>query len=188
MKLFTRRTLVPAFLVLAVLAAFALYLFQPWKLFTNTTVDESLPTAAPSASAPEQPGAAAESPEAAPESPAAGPQELARGSFVSHEHSTSGTAKTVRLADGGQVLRFEDLKTDEGPDVRVYLSKRSAQDVEAGLGDGAVQLAGLKGNLGNQNYVVPAGTDLSGFKSAVIWCKRFSVSFGAADLVAVRGV
>jgi len=35
---------------------------------------------------------------------------------------------------------------------------------------------------------VPAGTDLSGFTRAVIGCKRFSVSFGAADLVAVRGV
>ncbi|MEV6652071.1 DM13 domain-containing protein [Streptomyces sp. NPDC051219] len=181
MKLFTRRTVVPAFLVVAVLVAFGLYLFQPWKLFTNTTVDESLPTVVPSASAPERPGAATDSPAAA------GPVELARGDFVSHEHSTSGTATTVRLADGGQVLRFEDLKTDEGPDVRVYLSKRSARDVEDGLGDGAVQLAHLKGNLGNQNYVVPAGTDLSGFKSAVIWCKRFSVSFGAADLVQAKG-
>ncbi|WP_455360247.1 DM13 domain-containing protein [Streptomyces sp. SYSU K21746] len=186
MKLFTRRTLVPAFLVLAVVAAFGLYLFQPWKLFTNTTVEESLPTAVPSASAPEKPGA--EKPGAATESPAAtAPEELARGSFVSHDHPTSGTARTVRLADGAQVLRFEDLKTDEGPDVRVYLSTRSAQEAEDGLGDGAVQLAHLKGNLGNQNYVVPAGTDLSDFKSAVIWCKRFSVSFGAADLVPVRG-
>jgi hypothetical protein len=43
----------------------------------------------------------------------------------------------------------------------------------------------LKGNLGNQNYTVPAGTDLSEFRSAVLWCKRFSVSFGAADLTPV---
>ncbi|MFJ8077077.1 DM13 domain-containing protein [Streptomyces sp. NPDC096176] len=179
MKLLTRRTLVPASLVLAVVAAFGLYFFQPWKLFTNTTVDESLPTV-PSIAAPEQPGTASQS-------PAAAPEELARGSFISHGHPTSGTARTFRLADGGQILRFEDLKTDEGPDVRVYLSMRSAQEAEDGLGVGAIQLAHLKGNLGNQNYVVPVGTDLSGFKSAVIWCKRFSVSFGAADLVPVQG-
>jgi hypothetical protein len=84
------------------------------------------------------------------------------------------------------VLRFEDLKTSEGPDVRVYLSARDADAAKAGLGDGALELGKLKGNLGNQNYTVPAGTDLSRFHSVVIWCERFSVSFGAADLARIK--
>jgi hypothetical protein len=29
---------------------------------------------------------------------------------------------------------------------------------------------------GNQNYSVPAGTDLSRFRSVVIWWKRFSMT------------
>ncbi|MCX5205410.1 DM13 domain-containing protein [Streptomyces sp. NBC_00237] len=170
----SRRTIVILLVALVVVAGGALYAFQPWKAFTTTTVDETLP----SASAPATPGTPSTPPPGA-----AGPVDLARGSFVSHEHATSGTARTVRLADGKQsVLRLEDLATSEGPDVRVYLSPRDARSAEKGLGEGAVQLGKLKGNRGNQNYSVPAGTDLSAFRSAVIWCERFSVSFGAADL------
>ncbi|MGW7052255.1 DM13 domain-containing protein [Streptomyces sp. NPDC054887] len=180
----SRRVVVPALLVLVVAAGIGLYLFQPWKAFTETTVNEALPTASEPAAAPEKPDeAGGESKE--PAAKDTGPLDLAEGGFVTHEHGTSGTARTVRLADGGQVLRLEDLKTSDGPDVRVYLSTRDADAVEAGLGEGAVQLGKLKGNLGNQNYAVPPGTDLSKFHSAVLWCKRFSVSFGAADLAPV---
>ncbi|MFB6439867.1 DM13 domain-containing protein [Streptomyces sp. NPDC056411] len=168
----SRRTLVPGFVVLLLAAGFGLYLFQPWKALTSTTVNEALPSAsAPSA---KEPGTSTAQP--------AGPRNLAEGRFVTHEHATTGTARTVRLTDGGQVLRLEDLKTSEGPDVRVYLSTREAGAVKTGLGDGAVELGKLKGNLGNQNYAVPRGTDLSKFRSVVIWCARFSVSFGAANV------
>ncbi|MFE1763764.1 DM13 domain-containing protein [Streptomyces angustmyceticus] len=185
----SRRTVVPLLLGLVVAAGIGLYLFQPWKAFTDTTVNESLPTASAPKAQEEQQGQ--------PRSESAGakdgeapmtstrPKALAEGHFVTHEHDTTGTARTVRLADGGQVLRLEGLKTSEGPDVRVYLSPRAADSAKAGLGDGAVELGKLKGNLGNQNYSVPAGTDLSTFRSAVIWCARFSVSFGAADLAPV---
>jgi hypothetical protein len=167
----SRRTIVVLLVALAVAAGAALYAFQPWKAFTTTTVDEAFPSVA----APGTPSA--------PPRGAAGPADLAKGTFVSHEHATSGTARTVRLADGKQsVLRIENLATSEGPDVRVYLSTRDARSVEKGLGEGAVELGRLKGNRGNQNYGVPDGVDPSAFRSAVIWCARFSVSFGAADL------
>ncbi|MGC0327695.1 hypothetical protein RKD23_000685 [Streptomyces sp. SAI-170] len=171
----SRRTAVFAALVAAVAAAVVLYLFQPWKAFTDTRVEEALPTAV---------GPARK--EAAPKQDIV-PENLAEGTFVTHEHDTSGTARTIRLADGARLLRLEDLRTSDGPDVRVYLSTRDADEVRSGLGDGAVELGELKGNLGDQNYTVPAGTDLSGFRSAVLWCKRFSVSFGAADLTPVAG-
>ncbi|MFJ8083276.1 DM13 domain-containing protein [Streptomyces sp. NPDC096205] len=171
----SRRTAVFAALVTAVAAAVVLYLFQPWKAFTDTRVEEALPTAA---------GPTRQ--DAAPKQDRT-PENLAEGTFVTHEHDTSGTARTVRLADGARLLRLEDLRTSDGPDVRVYLSTRDADEVRSGLGDGAVELGELKGNLGDQNYTVPAGTDLSGFRSAVLWCKRFSVSFGAADLTPVAG-
>ncbi|WP_437074240.1 DM13 domain-containing protein [Streptomyces sp. enrichment culture] len=177
----SRRVVVPAALVTAVAVAIGLYLFQPWKAFTDTRVDEALPTVVVDQGDKEATGTAR--PPARKKT--AAPVDLAQGTFVTHEHDTSGTARTVRLADGGQLLRIEDLDTSDGPDVRVYLSTRDADEVESGLGDGAVQLGKLKGNLGNQNYTVPAGTDLSEFRSAVLWCKRFSVSFGAADLTPV---
>jgi hypothetical protein len=177
----SRRAVVSAALVMAVVTAIGLYLFEPWTAFTDTRVDESLPTVVE----PKEDKGGTEAGKKQPATKDPGPQALAEGTFVTHEHDTSGTARTVRLADGGQVLRLENLSTDNGPDVRVYLSTRSADEAESGLGDGAVQLGKLKGNLGNQNYTVPAGTDLSGFRSAVLWCKRFSVSFGAADLTPV---
>ena len=166
-----RRAVVAVLLVLVVAAGAGLFLFQPWKAFTDTTVNVALPVVSAPATAPEKDS---------------GPRELTEGSFVTHDHDTSGTARTIRLADGGQLLRLEDLRTSEGPDVRVYLSTRSARAAREGLGSGAVELGGLKGNLGDQNYTVPADTDVSRFRSVVIWCERFSVSFGAADLSTVK--
>ncbi|MET7801211.1 DM13 domain-containing protein [Streptomyces decoyicus] len=184
----SRRTVVPLLLVLVVVAGIGLYLFQPWKAFTDTTVNEALPTAsAPEVKDGRQMKGNAGRKGGGPSMTSTRPKDLAEGRFVTHEHGTSGTARTVRLADGGQVLRLADLKTSEGPDVRVYLSYRAADGAKAGLGDEAVALGKLKGNLGNQNYTVPAGTDLSKFRSVVIWCERFSVSFGAADLAPVSG-
>jgi hypothetical protein len=40
----------------------------------------------------------------------------------------------------------------------------------------------LSGNIGNQNYVIPADVDLDRYDSVVIWCRRFTTSFGVADL------
>jgi hypothetical protein len=45
-----------------------------------------------------------------------------------------------------------------------------------------VNLGRLKGNQGNQNYRIPADVDLSRYTSVSIWCDRFNVSFGAAEL------
>ncbi|MGW3012894.1 DM13 domain-containing protein [Streptomyces sp. NPDC001219] len=182
----SRRIYLPLVLVLLVVAGAGLALFQPWKAFSDTTVNEALPSA--SAAMKDGPQGKGNAGMEGGESSGTGmrPKDLAEGRFVSHEHDTTGNARTVRLADGGQVLRLEHLKTSEGPDVRVYLSARSADGAESGLGDGAVELGKLKGNLGNQNYAVPAGTDLSKFRSVVIWCERFSVSFAAADLTPVK--
>ena len=44
------------------------------------------------------------------------------------------------------------------------------------------ELGRLKGNIGNQVYAIPDGTDLAKLDAVTIWCKRFSVSFGAAAL------
>jgi hypothetical protein len=45
-----------------------------------------------------------------------------------------------------------------------------------------ISLGKLKGNKGSQNYAVPADVDPSRFTSVSIWCNRFDVSFGAAEL------
>jgi hypothetical protein len=202
----TRRTLaVTTVAVAAVVAAVVLPLFQPWRLFTDKVVDEALPGADPismttSSSAPPtisgEPSTSPTAPPAtggskttskAPETPGAtGPVKLASGRLISHEHQTSGTVAVVRLADGSRVLRIEGLDTSDGPDLKVWLSDAKVLEGKAGwhvFDDGKYRSLGeLKGNRGNQNYVIPAGVDLADFRSVSIWCDRFNVSFGAAEL------
>lgn len=108
------------------------------------------------------------------------PTAISTGDFISLDHPTSGRALLVLLPDGSHVLRFEDLETDNGPDLRVILSP-----AEPGAGDyatGSVELGTLKGNIGDQNYEIPADVDLSAFHSVVIWCERFSSPFGVAPI------
>src|SRR5215218_4725973 len=79
---------------------------------------------------------------------------LSAETFRSYEHATSGRARVIATASGpGE--RFDDRFVD--------------------LGD-------LKGNIGSQNYAIPGDVRLDGYRSVVVWCKRFSVPFAAAAL------
>ncbi|MFD8141855.1 DM13 domain-containing protein [Streptomyces sp. NPDC059708] len=146
------------------------YWFQPWRLWQDATVHETLPTA----SSPVPPGTPA------------GPRTLARGTLISHEHTTTGTVRLIRLSDGSRTLRLEGLDTSNGPDLRVWLSDAPVKEGVAGwsvFDDGKhVSLGALKGNKGDQNYEIPAGVNLADYRSVTIWCDRFDVSFGAAAL------
>ncbi|GCB52170.1 secreted protein [Streptomyces sp. NL15-2K] len=168
-------------LVVAVVAVgFGMYWFQPWKLWQDETVDEALPGVVEAAGPPE--AAPSVSPSASP----SGPRTLAGGELISHEHATSGTVKLVRLADGSHVVRLENLDTSNGPDLRVWLTDAPVKEGKAGwhvFDDGEyVSLGKLKGNKGSQNYAVPADIDPARYGSVSIWCDRFDVSFGAAEL------
>ncbi|WP_431780439.1 DM13 domain-containing protein [Streptomyces chumphonensis] len=185
-----RRPVVAGGLVLGLaVAAVGLYLFQPWKLWTDETVNEALPSSDPVVVESEKPGAE-EEPDAAEEpTEPAGPMTLAEGRFITHEHATEGTVKIVDLGDGERVLRLEGLDTSNGPDLKVWITDAEVLPGEEGWGvfdDGAyLDLGKLKGNKGNQNYTLPADADLDAYSSVSIWCDRFNVSFGAAELARV---
>lgn len=167
-----------------VLAALALWLFQPWRLWTSSTVDEAAPRLSPPVTSPataqQEPGAAGASPEA----PRRAGGEVSLGTFVSHEHRTRGQVRLLRLPDGTHVLRLEGLDTSDGPALHVWLSDQPVTpDGWRVFDDGAhLDLGALKANRGNQNYAVPPGADLARLTSVSIWCARFRVSFGAAQL------
>ena len=192
----------------AALAVFVLVFFQPQKLFLDDRVDEPAPAADKQAATITPTDSATGSPEGVTTDPAvpgqssggggAGlvdpgntipavpdpPKESARAAFRSLEHTTTGQAIVTEFPDGRRVVRFEDFVTSNGPDLRVYLSAGS-NDAGFGkeYGEDFVELGRLKGNLGNQNYEIPAGTDLTKYRNAVVWCARFSVGFGVATLV-----
>jgi electron transfer DM13 len=165
-------------LVLGALAvAVGLWAFEPWRLFTSSHLDEPAPASAPSQTTTQSPGPAPTA--------ASTPRDvvLSTGTFVDAEHDTSGTARILQLADGRRFLRLEQLAGSDGPDLHVWLSDaRSGGDWHSYDDGRHVELGGLKATHGNQNYAIPADTDLSGLRSVVIWCDRFNVAFGTAPV------
>jgi Electron transfer DM13 len=173
--------------VLVPAIAFGLYWFQPWKLWTDHRVNDALPAVA---TQPVPVGEAHRTATPVPTPTSAASQQpvlLARGMFISHEHHTSGTASIVRQPDGSRVLAIANLDTSQGPLVKVWLTEQKvSKDGWHVFDDGKyVDLGSLKGNLGNQLYPIPHDADLSQLQSVTIWCDRFDVSFGAAELVPV---
>ncbi len=160
----------------AAVAVFVFAYFEPDKLFIDDRVSEALPSAAGA------PPSATESPSstATTETPAV--RTLSQGAFRSYEHATSGRARVIALADGKRYVRFEDFETSNGPALKVYLSAAPASGPGESFDDRFVDLGDLKGNVGSQNYAIPAGVRLDRYRSVVVWCKRFSVPFAAAPL------
>ncbi len=147
-------------IAVATLGAAVWYLFRPELLFIDRRVNEEAPAIAASTPAPV----------------------LARGTFVSDAHETAGRVVLQHTADG-TVLRLEGFSTSNGPDVRIYLvaadsieGSRTVKRAEV------IDLGALKGTIGDQNYLVPAGVDLARYKSVSVWCRRFAVNFGSATL------
>lgn len=153
---------------LGVLAVAGWYLFRPELLFVNTRVNEGLVTASVAATTGER---------------AAEPMVVLSGPFHSVAHETRGTASVHDLGGDRRVLRLTDFATSNGPDVRVYLvAAQDASDNETVTKAGFIELGKLKGNEGDQNYEIPAGTDLTKYRAVTIWCRRFAVNFATAPL------
>ena len=88
-------------------------------------------------------------------------------------HSVSGTA-SVFDSNGTQILVLDPFNSQNGPDLKVYLSK------DAGAGT-YVDLGSLKSTTGKQSYEIPAGFDIHTYPYVLIWCQKFSVGFGKAE-------
>ncbi len=119
------------------------------------------------------------------EMPSSLPQVIARGRFIDADavHKGSGEVALYALQDGSYVVRFEDFRTTNGPDLVVYLAKHALPTQAADVIDnGYVSLGKLKGNVGSQNYSIPPGTDVTEYNSVVIWCELFRVLFSPAAL------
>ena len=110
---------------------------------------------------------------------------LETGTFHGKVHNTSGRATIYKEADGRLLLRLTNFKTSNGPDVHVVLIAAKDADDDANFLKSSTQkleIGPLKGNEGDQNYDLPAGTDLKKFQTVSIYCERFNANFGAAPL------
>jgi hypothetical protein len=147
--------------IVAVAALVAWYAFRPERLVVNRLVDEAMPNIQGGSS----------------------PQPLVAGQFYSILHPTAGTATIYQMGDGTRILRFTNFTTSNGPDVHVYMvASDDAKDIAAVEHAGFIDLGVIKGNVGDQNYTLGGDLDLGKYRAVSIWCKRFSVNFGAAAL------
>jgi len=140
----------------------AWWAFRPEKLFINQKVNEAVPASLSSE-----------------------PEALYTGKLEGKAHQTSGRATIYKSPDGMQYLRLTDFTTSNGPDVHVILvTTKDAMDDANFLKDNTdkVELGKLKGNEGDQNYEIPAGTDLTKFRTVSVYCERFHAIFGVARL------
>ena len=155
-----RKNLIYGLIVIAAVALWAA--FRPERLFVNAKVNEAMPASADATAA---------------------ETVVASGSFHSVAHDGKGTASIYQLSDGKRILRFTNFETSNGPDVHVYLvAANDATDSEMVKKAGFREIGSLKGNIGDQNYELPADVDLARYRAVTIWCQRFSVNFATAPL------
>ncbi|NIA69522.1 DM13 domain-containing protein [Pelagibius litoralis] len=110
---------------------------------------------------------------------------LASGTFSDADtaHKGRGTVTVFQGQDGRRTLRFTDFEVTNGPDLKVWLVAADTVAQSSDVSNSAwLALGRLKGNIGDQNYDIPAEADLSKYKSVVIWCERFGVLFSPASL------
>ncbi len=101
---------------------------------------------------------------------------LFAGDFAGESrYEINGTVSVLNDGSEQRFLRFENFESDNGPDLKVYLRAENGEFVSLGE---------LKGNIGDQNYEIPADVDLTVFSTVEIWCERFGVGFGGAELLA----
>ena len=89
-------------------------------------------------------------------------------------HPAEGTVRVIETADG-PVIRYENFKTINGPQLHLYLAKDLAATEYIDLGP-------IRGTEGNINYTVPEGVDLTEYRYVMYWCVPFGVLFNYADL------
>jgi len=160
------------------------YLGSP--LFIRTELTEAAPTLVPSPAAssraasvatPSEPASVQESASPAPLGAALAATRMGKFQGADEFHFGQGTASLIEVRPGSWTLRFDDFSVRNGPDLYVYLSPATT-----GYAEGAIELGTLKATDGAFNTDIAAGTDVSGVRSVVIWCKQFSVQFAVATL------
>ena len=159
---------IPIIIAVVIVGGISAYAVSPY--FTESTIDEALPTDVVLQPKNEVMMDEAMMDEMIPMSYA--------GSFIGVGdgiHDAQGDAYTISTKDGNNILRLENFESTNGPDLHVYLATDdNASDF--------VNLGKLKANMGNQNYDIPEETDLQKYNKVLIWCKTFGVLFGSAEL------
>ena len=152
---------------------------------TDAPADEEMPEmAAASTATTAAPEGEAPTTTTLPPAPA-GPVALASGALMDADsfHKGSGQVILYQLEDGSRIIRLEDIEVTNGPQLHVYLTPVHGLRGRDHLQEaGFVDLGPLKGNIGSQNYEVPADYVVPEQLTLVIYCVPFHVVFTTAEL------
>jgi hypothetical protein len=103
--------------------------------------------------------------------------------FVKKRYTIHGTAELSKSSEGVQIAFSEDFKTKGGPDLKIYLSKKSLSELDnESVDENSLKISVLKSKKGAQSYILPEDITLSDYKSIIIHCEAFSVLWGGFDL------
>jgi hypothetical protein len=167
-----RRPALGTFLAIAVASAGIGY----WTAFRDKTVDEDVVVATRVATMQEREQGLAVQVDMPMPKPAR-PIKLAAGALKGADgHVASGRVTIIREPDGHRRLTLTNFDADPGPQVVVYLSPSAEKT------DEVVELGGLKGNIGNQQYRIPDSADLTRYDTLILWCVPFTTRIAVAPL------
>lgn len=108
--------------------------------------------------------------------PAPADELLGRGTFEGRSgHSVSGEVEVVRRDAEARVVLGESFSFDGAPDPKLGFAK-DGRYVHAS------QFAPLKANTGAQVYTVPEAIDAGAYDGLFVWCEKYNVALGYAEL------
>jgi hypothetical protein len=90
-------------------------------------------------------------------------------------HQTNGDVSVRETADGKVVVLEESFSFDGAPDPKLGFGKDGSYDKGS-------QFSALGSNSGRQVYKLPADVDPAAYNQVYVWCERYSVPLGVADL------
>jgi hypothetical protein len=127
--------------------------FRPEKLWINQKVNEPAPLEA-----------------------SGDPQPILTGRFEGKARQAGGRATIYKKAGGDEYLRLSDFTSQNGPDVHVLLAQSENP------GPDRIDLGPLKSDRGDQNYDLPAATDLDKYRTVVTYSQQSNAVLGLAKL------
>ncbi len=112
---------------------------------------------------------------AAPVAASAQDKVLASGAFRGQSgHVSSGGVRVLKTTKGAVVVLGPDFKFDGAPDPKLGFGKNGYVK--------STQFSILKSNSGQQTYDIPATVDPADYTELWVWCEKYSVPLGVANL------
>lgn len=114
-------------------------------------------------------------------------QKIFSGNFESDSYFTTfeGSWEIIKTENGFKVKFDNDFKTKKAPDLKIFLSKLSYEDIDAKNASNlktSVLIAKLTKYSGEMEFVFPSGIDPNDFKSIIVHCKKYSKFWGGSSL------